>query len=111
MVIIWFQVKRASISIMVTLAVAAMLWGNCLTCPQMTAHRCCPKPQPASFQCHTENMQHFVKADGPAPSAPAAAELAEAPVIGAPAPQRLATTLPIWHAPPGSPGTSTNLRV
>jgi hypothetical protein len=96
---------------MVTLVVAALLWGNCLTCPQMATHSCCPKPQPASFQCHMENMQHFVKADGPATSAPMAAELAELPAADAPAPQQPAAALPDLHAPPGSPGTSTNLRV
>ena len=96
---------------MVTLAVAAMLWGNCLSCPQMTSHSCCPKPQSASFQCHTENMQHFVKADGPAPSAPMAAELAEAPAAEILRPQQVAATSPDPHTPPGSPGISTNLRV
>jgi hypothetical protein len=96
---------------MVTLAVAALLWGNCLSCPQMTSHSCCPKPQSASFQCHTENMQHFVKADGPAPSAPMAAELAAAPAAETLRPQQVAATSPDLHAPPGSPGIFTNLRV
>jgi len=96
---------------MVTLAVAALLWGNCLSCPQMTSHSCCPKPQSASFQCHTENMRHFVKAHVPAPGAPMVAALAEAPAAEIPLPQQVTATPPDLHAPPGNPGIPTNLRV
>jgi hypothetical protein len=58
-----------------------------------------------------ENMRQFVKADGPAPQLPLAAELAEAPAADALRPQRREAALPELHAPPGSPGIPTNLRV
>jgi hypothetical protein len=51
---------------MVALVVIAMFWGNCLSCPVMTAgsaHSCCHKPQPASAKCHSQNLQHFVQAE------------------------------------------------
>jgi hypothetical protein len=56
-------------------------------------------------------MQHFVKADGPAPGAPMAAELAAAPAVDTLQPQQTTAASPDLHAPPGNPGISTNLRV
>lgn len=104
--------KRVSISLVVALAVAALLCGNCLSCPEMaTAHSCCHKPQPASVKCHMENMRQFVKADGPAPQPRMTAELAEAPAADALRPQRLDAALPDLDAPPGSPGIPTRLRI
>jgi len=112
-------VKKVSSALMGALAVAAMLWGNCLSCPEMIAaakfhqpaHSCCHKPQPVSLRCPMQGMQHFVKADAPAPGAPVAAELADLPATNAVAPQWLAAALPIRHPPPGSPGVSTTLRI
>jgi hypothetical protein len=76
-------VRKFSISVTVALVLMAMLWGNCLSCPQMTAaHSCCHKPQPASAACHTQGLQHFVKAERPAPAAPSVAVLAD---VAAPA--------------------------
>lgn len=84
---------------MVALAVVAMLWGNCLSCPDMFAamtshqadHSCCHKPQPASVKCHTQGMQHFVQAETHTVGAPAVAELAE-PVAPAALPEQWAHT-------------------
>jgi hypothetical protein len=112
-------VRKIAISLSATLAVAAMLWGNCLSCPEMMlaaashqpAHSCCHKPQPTASGCHMQGMQHFVKADAPAPHAPAAAEPADFPATIALAPRQLAAPLPDWHAPPGSPGVSAALRI
>jgi hypothetical protein len=57
-------VRKFSILLTISLAILAMLWGNCLSCPQMAdAHSCCHKTRPASADCHTQNLQHFVKAE------------------------------------------------
>ena len=103
----------------VALAVAAMLWGNCLSCPDMMAamashqpdHSCCHKPQPAQAKCHTQSMQHFVQADKQAVSAPAAVEMVELPAPMALPVQWAVTALPALHAPPGPPATPTTLRI
>lgn len=67
-------------SLMALLLLGALLWGNCLSCPQMLlglashapAHDCCKHPgkQPATSQndCQSFALKHFVKAD-PAPKA------------------------------------------
>jgi hypothetical protein len=65
-------------SAMAILVIAALFWGNCLTCPQAVsavqkhegAHACCHKSQPGSEDCPTQNLQNFVKADiaTPAPA-------------------------------------------
>jgi hypothetical protein len=104
---------------MVTLALVAMLWGNCLSCPDMLAatashqpdHSCCHKPQPAQVKCHTQSMQHFVQAETHAPVAPVAAELAETPALAMLPVRWTSAPLPALHAPPGSPTLSTTLRI
>jgi hypothetical protein len=61
-------VWKFSILLTISLALLALLWGNCLSCPQMAdAHSCCHKTPPASAACHTQNLQHFVKADASQP--------------------------------------------
>ena len=52
------------------LAVVALFFGNCLTCPQMTASQnCCHRNQrchqhqPPSQVCEAQALHHFVKAD------------------------------------------------
>ena len=104
--------RKFSISLTVALVLVAMLWGNCLSCPQVTAaHSCCHKPQPASAACHTQSMQHFVKAEKPAPVAPSAALLAEIPAP---------TVLPVLQfsapianllTPPGASHSPLTLRI
>ena len=64
-------------SAMAILVIAALFWGNCLSCPQvlssLTHHRpshgCCPKSQQAPADCQSQVLSHFVKAD-PGTSAP-----------------------------------------
>lgn len=102
-------VRKFSIPLTISLAILAMLWGNCLSCPQMAdAHSCCHKTQPASAACHTQNLQHFVKAEA---SQPFVAVLAPTPAHVVP---------PTFHTvsrvvtPPVPAGFSTpplNLRV
>ena len=66
-----------STSIMAALVVAALFWGNCLSCPQMRSaamqdpHSCCHHTQPVKVDCQSQALQHFVKA--PATEAPAPA--------------------------------------
>ena len=63
--------KVVSSSLMTLLVVAALLCGNCLSCPQMLAslamhqpgHGCCHHPQPVKADCQSQGLSHFVKAD------------------------------------------------
>jgi hypothetical protein len=102
-------VRKFSILLTISLALLALLWGNCLSCPQMAdAHSCCHKTQPASAACHTQNLQHFVRADT---SAPSGALLAVAPVPLAPPTFHIVslTFTPSIPAPVSTP--PLNLRV
>ena len=104
---------------MVALVVAAMLWGNCLSCPDMLAammsrqadHTCCHKPRPVSVKCHAQAMQHFVQAETHTMDTPAVAELAELPAPLAPPAQWASAPLPAQHAPPGNLTLPTTLRI
>ena len=67
-------------SVLAFLLLGALLWGNCLSCPQLLlslashtpAHGCCKHPgkQPVTprDECQSFALKHFVKAD-PAPKA------------------------------------------
>jgi hypothetical protein len=66
-------------SLLSLLVLAALLWGNCFSCPQLLlsltahtpAHSCCKHPGKQSGPregCHSVALAHFVKAD-PAPHA------------------------------------------
>ena len=113
--------RTVSSLLMATLAVAAMLWGNCLCCPQiltaMTAHQpahnCCPKPKPVSTICPTQGIRHFVKADAAAqaPAVPVVAGLVEP---GAPVSlprQWISAPVPAEHGPPDVLSLTTSLRI
>jgi hypothetical protein len=106
-------VRKFSISLMVALVLVAMLWGNCLSCPQVTAaHSCCHKPQPASAACHTQSLQHFVKAETPAPTVPAVALLAEVPATTAELPElRISARIANVLTPPGAAHSPLTLRI
>jgi hypothetical protein len=109
-------VKRFSSALMVLLAVVALLWGNCLSCPQMImggqggSHSCCHKPQPAQAKCHTQDMQHFVNAQTHAPVAPVVLGLSTTPEVELALSEVIAPAV-ILHAPPGNPILITHLRV
>jgi len=91
------------------LAILAMLWGNCLSCPQMTdAHSCCHKTQPASADCHTQDLQHFVKAEG---SQPFVAVLAPTPAPAVPPTFHTAGPIVSLPLPAGFSTPPLNLRV
>jgi hypothetical protein len=91
---------------MVALIVAALFWGNCLSCPQMLlaqqpGHGCCHRTGPAA-KCQSQGLQVFVKAEAKALTAPAPAIVAPAQAI----PEALlseggvAFLAPRVHAPP-----------
>ena len=107
---------KISSALMVTLAVAAMLWGNCLSCPnrlaaQQSDHSCCHKPKPAPTPCHTEDLQQFVQVERHASAAPAMAVAAELTAAYVPVRSWISTTVTVWHAPPELTRISTSLRV
>jgi hypothetical protein len=95
---------------MVALVVVAMLWGNCLSCPDARAaassptssHSCCHKPHPASAKCQTEGLSHFVKADSVVPVVPVVVTVSDYSFAEAPIPLRAATPYPTLHSPPGN---------
>lgn len=69
--------RAVSNSLLAFLLVGALLWGNCLSCPQLLlglashapAHDCCKHPgkQPTSQNsCQSFALKHFVKSN-PAP--------------------------------------------
>src|ERR1022692_1979109 len=72
--------RAVSNSLLAFLLLGALLWGKCLSCPQLLlslashtpAHGCCKHPgkQPVTPQdeCQSFALKHFVKAD-PAPKA------------------------------------------
>jgi hypothetical protein len=104
---------------MAALAVFALLWGNCLSCPEMMVamtshqpdHSCCHKPQAPSAKCHTEAMQQVVMADTYPPVVPAVAVLADVPAPATLSVEWLFAPLPVLLAPPGSPTLPATLRV
>jgi hypothetical protein len=94
---------------MAALIVAALFWGNCLSCPQMLlkvaahqpAHNCCHRTKSAGTNCQSQGLQHFLKA-GPEPQTPADAVVAAVqPAIAVSSPQgALVTPVEVEHAPP-----------
>jgi hypothetical protein len=102
-------VRKFSILLTISLAILAMLWGSCLSCPQMAdAHSCCHKTQPASAVCHTQSLQHFVKADA---SHPFVAVVAAAPAIVAPLSLRTISRIVNLQVPASVSTPPLNLRV
>jgi hypothetical protein len=68
--------RQVSHIAMATLIVAALFFGNCLSCPRMLlalvgqnpGHSCCHHPTP-KVDCHSQSLSHFVKAQThPAPA-------------------------------------------
>ena len=104
-------------SIMAALIVGALLWGNCLSCPQLLllsrqsapAHACCheksmPKT-PGARQCQSQGLGNFIKSDPRPEIHLAVATAGELPVPFVPV---AALELPVWlpeplYSPPGDP--------
>jgi hypothetical protein len=112
--------RQATNIFMATLIVAALFFGNCLSCPQVImasaslqpGHGCCHH-RSAKFDCHSQALSHFVKAPG-GNVTPMFASLGVAPALAAPtvlarpviAPARAADV-----APPGLLSLHSPLRV
>lgn len=103
--------RTISSTFMAALMVAALFWGNCLSCPQMLlsltthqpAHSCCHKTKSPPTNCSTQDLRNFAKADAAgaaAPTAPIVADVVEpaAPVLLGR--EWAAAPLPAEHAPP-----------
>jgi hypothetical protein len=94
---------------MAALIVAALFWGNCLSCPQVLltvvahqpAHSCCHRTKSAGTSCQSQGLQHFLKA-GPEPQTPGVPVVAAvAPVMAVSQPQgAMVTPVEVEHAPP-----------
>jgi hypothetical protein len=91
---------------MAALIVAALFWGNCLSCPQMLlaaaahqpAHSCCHKNKSAGTKCQSQGLQHFLKT-GPEVRRPAVAVAVVAPKIAVSPQGALVAPVEVEHAP------------
>ena len=112
--------RRVSSSLMTALIVAALFWGNCLSCPQMLiavathqpAHSCCHRTKSAGTGCQSQGLQHFLKA-GPETQTPAVAVVATvAPAIADSLPQgALVAPVEVVHAPPDLLALHSSFRI
>jgi hypothetical protein len=81
--------RQVSNILMAVLIVAALFFGNCLSCPQMMiapashqpGHGCCHH-RTAKIECHSQALSHFVKTQG-GNAAPAFAAMGVAPAPAA----------------------------
>ncbi len=101
--------KVFSSSLMALLVMAALFWGNCLSCPQVfqslkqsgPSHGCCHHSKNDSQQCSTQSLRNFVRVDFSAQDAPAAVLAALAAALTAPGlPEWTTAPAPAVHAPP-----------
>ena len=106
---------------MTALIVAALFWGNCLSCPQMLlaaaahqpAHNCCHKTKSAGTSCQSQGLQHFLKAGGEARTAGVAVvATAVATAVTAALPQgAMAAPVEVVHAPPDLLALHSSFRI
>src|SRR4051794_21170013 len=99
--------RRFSNTVLAALIVAALFWGNCLSCPQLllsyaqkASHGCCKRSGPVARTCTTDALKHFVKADRMAVTAPAAAPVEELAYVLAPVAHHFSITAEEFHSPP-----------
>ena len=101
--------RRVSSSLMTALIVAALFWGNCLSCPQMLlaaathqpAHSCCHRSKSTATSCQSQGLQHFLKAAPEMQTPAVAVVVAVAPAIAVSQPQgALVAPVEVVHAPP-----------
>jgi hypothetical protein len=81
--------RRVSHISMAVLILAALFFGNCLSCPQLMMASACHQPghgcchhRTAKIECHSQALSHFVKAHG-ANAAPVFAMMGVAPATSA----------------------------
>jgi len=93
--------RRFSIPLFAILVIAALFWGNCLSCPQvlmtMKAHSCCHH---IKIDCQAQGLTNFLKADAPDQGATTMpiAEPVSPLLMAAADPTR--TSLPAGYRPP-----------
>jgi hypothetical protein len=118
--------RAVSNSLLSFLLLAALLWGNCLSCPQVLlsltshtpAHDCCKPtgkvPVKSQNNCQSFALQHFVKAD-PASQArlqPAAyAHVAVTDTQAVAPAARAIVIVVIQHSPPKLEILNSNIRI
>ncbi len=76
--------RAFSISALAVLVIAALFWGNCLSCPQMLqaqSHGCCPHSTKTPDNCRTQVLHQFVKADPGAHAQVPAISVSPAPAL------------------------------
>jgi len=106
---------------MAMLVIAALFWGNCLSCPQLQlamrahqpAHDCCKRNQkPATKSCDSQTFQHFLKTEAgdQAPVAPVASAVVAALPDAAPQAAPVAFETPA-HAPPDLLSLHSSFRI
>ena len=110
--------RTVSSSLMTALIVAALFWGNCLSCPQMLlaaathqpAHSCCHRSKSTTTRCQSQGLHHFLKA-APEMQTPAV-PVAVAPAIAVSLPQgALVAPVEVVHAPPDLLALHSSLRI
>jgi len=103
------------------LVIAALFWGNCLSCPQLLlamrahqpAHDCCKRNQkPATKSCDSQVLQHFLKTEtgDQAPAVPAAEAVVAAIAAAAPLVAPVTIETPA-HAPPDLLSLHSSFRI
>jgi len=100
--------RRTSNILMAALIMAALFFGNCLSCPQMLTalashqpgHGCCHHPV-GKIDCHSQALSHFVKAQG-GNATPTIASSGLAPAIAAVTVLGRQTVAP-WRAADATP--------
>jgi len=84
---VYDQVRMRAVihSFLSVLVVAALFWGNCLSCPQVLLaarqHSCCPHGKGDVSKCTTQGLRSFVKAEKTVTAAPAILVAAEVPAL------------------------------
>ncbi len=97
-------VKALSNSVMALLLLAALFWGNCLSCPEarMPAHQCCHHSKPAPVHCQTQVMRHFVKAGTEIPVVLPSVSVVDTCIPAAVSQTTVLSVTTEDHAPPGA---------
>ncbi len=111
--------RTLSSSVMALLVVAALFWGNCLSCPQVfqalknhqPLHGCCHRTKKTPDGCHTQALQQFEKADLKAPAHPVAVPVALVAAIVVTAPEQFTPATPAEPSPPALLPLLASLRI
>ena len=106
-------------SVMSVLVIAALFWGNCLSCPQVLQalvnhqpmHGCCHHSKKTPDGCTTQALHQYVKADPGASAQAPAVVAAPLAVLVVPAPGWVSPSTPVLHTPPDLLLLHRNIRI